>query len=56
MHDYNIIFDLESKKIGFIKAKCVFPPLSTMKQDGEEILYKNIFDLGKLSKIKIKIR
>jgi hypothetical protein len=46
MHDYNIIFDLESKKIGFKKARCVYPDKKARIAGNEEMLSVKS-DLGK---------
>lgn len=47
MHDYNIIFDLESKKIGFIKARCAYQGKKIIGGDKEELLHQIKNDEGK---------
>jgi hypothetical protein len=47
MHDYNIIFDLDSKKIGFIKARCAFQDKKIIGGDNQKLLHQNKNDLGK---------
>lgn len=42
MHDYDIIFDMESNKIGFIKADCSWQSPTHIQGENKEFNYQKI--------------